>query len=240
MISYTNQRISHETCPKRLGPKEWENIFRYTQNEYITDLEFIECDIGGGLCTYGAPLHRSSATNIRVTDCRGASFFGTGAIFEDVVVVGVRMSRAPVILSACAFRHVVLAGNCGRFIFNRNVCHNDFERNEAFAAANDDFYRSTDWALDISRLNCSGFALRGSVPVRLIRRNPSEQFVMTREVALSGAWKEYGPMSWFDLAIEQFLDAQTDEELFVAPRRSKQFKDELGFYLRLKDAHLVY
>src|SRR4051812_5621264 len=105
MITYREQVVDGGTCPKQLGPQERQNIFRYTQNEFYSDLEFIDCDLPGGLVTYGAPFHRSSATNIRVTNGRSASFFGIGAIFDEVTVDGIRTSRAPVILSGCAFKH---------------------------------------------------------------------------------------------------------------------------------------
>jgi hypothetical protein len=73
----------------------------------------------------------------------------------------------------------------------------------------------------------------------LIRRNPDEHFIMTKEVALSHEWKKYEPMNWFYLAINDFLESQAERNLFVAPRRSKTFKEELRYYLRLKDAELV-
>jgi hypothetical protein len=223
-----------------LGPKEWENILRYTQNEYFADLEFVDCELPGGLTTYGAPVNRSSATNIRVTNCRTASFFGHGAIFDEVFINGIRSSRAPIILASCAFRHVTVKGECGSFLLNRNICHDNDERNAAFIAANEEFYRNVDWALDIRQIKCSRFEIRGSIPVHLIRRNPDEQFIMTREIAENGKWKLYEPMNWFDLSIKDFLNSSADSELFIAPRRSKKFKEELAFYLRLRDAQLVH
>jgi hypothetical protein len=239
MITYRGQEVDSRTCPKQLGPKEHENIFQYTQNEYYADLEFIDCELPGGLTTYGAAIHRSSAANIHVTNCRSAAFFGTGAIFDEVVVDGIRTSRAPVNISACVFRHVTVKGTCNGFLFNRNICDDNAERNASFIVANKEYYRNVDWALDISQLKCSRFELRGCVPVELIRRNPDEHFIMTKEVALSHEWKKYEPMNWFYLAINDFLESQAERNLFVAPRRSKTFKEELRYYLRLKDAELV-
>lgn len=240
MIKYCDQLVHDETCPKRLGPKEHANIFRYTQNVFVSELEFIRCDLTRtGLTTYATPVRRSSASNIRLVDCRAEIHFGIGAIFDDVCVDGFRTGRHPVILDACAFRHVVVKGECGCFILNRNVCHDDEERNAAFIAANEEFYRSVDWALDISEICASSFEVRGSIPVELIRRNPNEHFIMTREVAQSGDWKFHEPYDSFSIAIGIFLDSGTKSNLFVAPRRSKKFKEELEFYRRLKGASLV-
>jgi hypothetical protein len=240
VTSYNGHELYHGSCPKRLGPKEQENIFRFTQNEFYEDLEFTDCYfIGTGITTYGAAKERSCARNIRIAKCRANSFFGTGAIFDEIVVDGLLTSRSPVILFGCAFRHVVVKGDCGSFIINRNVCHDDKERNAAFDAANASFYESVDWALDISELRSYSFEIRGSVPIDLIRRNPDEQFVMTREVAQNGEWERFGPYNSFSIAISIFLDSGAESELFVAGRRSKKFKELLAYYQRLKAAGLV-
>jgi hypothetical protein len=206
----------------------------------MEDLEFENCEfIGEGLTTYNEPIHRSTARNIRLKNCAVNSFYGSGAVFDDVTVDGLRTSRSPVILWACAFRHVVLSGKCGGFLFNRNIGHDTPRRNAAFHADNDKFYSSVDWALDISKLETSGMEIRGTIPSQLIRRNPDKHFIMTRAVALSGDWKNYEPFYSFDIGISVFLESGADDELLVAPCRSKHFKQEVEYYHRLKSAGLV-
>jgi len=223
-----------------LGPKEWEYSFRFTQNVSLQDLEFVNCEfIGEGLTTYGAPVNRSTMRNLRLTNCAVNSFFGKGAIFDSVVVDGLRTSRAPVILSACALRHVTLTGQCGRFLFNRSISHDDTQRNAAFHAANAAFYKKVDWAIDISELETAGLEFRGTIPARLIRRNPEVHFVMSREVALSGGWKSHEPFDAFQVAIALFLDSQAEDTVFVARHRSKDIKEEVEYFHRLKSAGLV-
>src|SRR5262245_5971823 len=103
MQKFEDQIVRRDRCPIQLGPKEWEYSFRYTQNISMQDLEFKNCKfIGEGLATYGAPVNRSTMRNVRLTNCTVNSFFGKGAIFENVVVDGLRTTRAPVILSGCA------------------------------------------------------------------------------------------------------------------------------------------
>src|SRR6185437_2947318 len=240
MQSFKNQMVSRENCPVLLGPKERLNALHWSQNVTLENLEFIDCQfIGEGLATYGAPAFRSTARNLRLANCKTNSFSATGAIFDEVIVDGLRLSRAPAILSGCAFRRVTLTGYCGGFIFNRNVSHGDHERNVAFDASNRLFYGNVDWALDIRTINTAGLEFRGSIPARLIRRNPEEHFVITRDVAQSGDWKQYEPHGSFQIAISLFLDSGSDDNVIVAAKRSRHFKEEVEYLHRLKAAGLV-
>jgi len=240
MLRFENKVVSREECPVKLGPIEWENSLRYTQNVLLQDLDFINCEfIGAGLATYGEPVNRSTARNIRMKNCVMNSFFGNGAIFDDVTIDGLRTRGAPVILFGSVLRHVVLTGKCGRFLFNRNISHDDKRRNAAFDAANVAFYEQVDWALDISTVKASVLEIRGSIPSRLIRRNPEEHFIMTRAVAQASEWKRYEPFSSFDISISTFLKSGADDNLFVAERQSRIFKQKIEYYHRMKAAGLV-
>lgn len=240
MQTFENQTVSRNQCPVHLGTEERHNAIHVTRNVTLEDLEFFNCEfVGEGLTTYGSASHRSTARNIRLKDCRLNSFFGNGVVFDGVVVDGLRTSRMPVILNGCAFRHVTLAGHLGRFLINRNVTYDDDLRNEAFHAANAAFYDTVDWALDISNAQAACIEIRGAIPARLIRRNPDDQVAMTRDVALSGEWQHYDPISSFTIAVSIFLDSSADENVFVAARRSRHFKEEVAFFHRLRDAGLV-
>jgi hypothetical protein len=203
-------------------------------------MEFVNCEIiGAGLTTYGRPVHRSTARNVRLENCRVNSFFGLGAVFDDVVVDGLRTTRAPVILSGCALRHVILRGDCGQFVFNRYVTHGDETRNSAFDAANAEFYKTVDWALDITQTKATCINIRGAIPARLICRNPDEHFIMSRAVAQSDEWKRFDPPGAVQVAVSLFLDSGADDNVFVAARRSKSFREDVEFFCRLKAAALV-
>jgi len=240
MQRFENQVVQREQCPVSLAPPEKIDFFRHAQNRTLQDLEFVKCEfVGEGLATYGRAVNRSAARDIRLKNCRVNSFFGIGAIFDDVSVDGLLTTRHPVILSACALRHVVIKGKCGRFLFNRQICHDDDRRNAEFIADNDELYRNLDWALDITDADFSAFEIRASIPPRLIRRNPDSHFIMSRAVALSNEWKNYEPSGAFQIGVSMFLESGADEELFVAARRSKHFEAELNFLRRLKSAELV-
>ena len=244
MRKFENQRVDRNECPWQLHPKEPHEKYGYAQNVTIADMEFVNCEIiDQGLTTYGAPINRSTARNIRLKNCRVNSFFGNGAIFDEVVVDGLRTSRSPVILSGCAFRHVVLKGQLGGLLVNRNIdiLQQNADRNAAFVQANEEFYKSVDWALDISEAKATCIDIRGSIPARLIRRNPDEQFVLTRKVAASGDWRsiEGYDATTFQTVVSIFLDSGGTDTVVVANRRSKYYKGELEFFHRLKDAGLL-
>ena len=124
-------------------------------------------------------------------------------------------------------------------MFNRNRSHDDKQLNADFSAANAAFYANVDWALDISKVKLSGLEIRASIPTGLIRRNPDEHFIITRTVALAGDWKNYEPFGSFEISISIFLDSGADDDLFVAARQSKNFKNQVEYFQRLKTAGLV-
>ncbi len=244
MRKFENQTVDREECPRRLHPKGPHQNYGYAQNKTIEDMEFVNCEfIGHGLTTYGGPINRSSARNLRLKNCKVNSFFGHGAIFDEIVIDGLRTSRSPVILFGCAFRHVVLKGQLGGFLVNRNITalRKDPMRDAAFVQANEDFYKSVDWALDISEAKAACIEIRGCIPARLIRRNPEEQFILTRDVAASGDWQGVDGLdsTTFRTAVSIFLKSGAPDDVVVANRRSKYYNAELEFYHRLKDAGLL-
>jgi hypothetical protein len=239
MQVFENQQVGKEECPVTLGPKEQHNAIRWTRNQSIQNLSFFNCEfIGESLVTYGAPVHRSTARNIRLKQCRVNSFFGTGAIFDDVVIDGLRVgNRGVVCLHGCAFRHVVLKGRCGAILLNRNIEYGNPERSAAFNAANAAFYEAVDWALDIRGVDATCLDIRGSIPARLILRNPETHVVMTRDIAESGDWKKYDGYEQVQTSVSIFLDSGSADTVLVPSRR--RFKEEVEYFKRLRLAGIV-
>jgi hypothetical protein len=244
MQLFEDREVDCDEIPKRYGPLEWENQFRSLRNASVEDVEFRNCTIsGGGLGTsLGKPEYRATARRIRITNCSvGLSGFGT--IFDDVVAERVRSGRHPIILWACAFKHVVLRGNFAQILMNKDInpFNRRLERNEAFTRANAEFYRDVDWALDISNIVTACLEIRGAIPARLIRRNIDEHFVMTREVAASGEWKRIKGYdeSPFQIGVSMFLESGAEDNVFVAGRKSKYFQAEVRYYKRLRSAGLM-
>ncbi len=114
-------------------------------------------------------------------------------------------------------------------------------RDAAFVQANEEFYESVDWALDISEAKATCIEIRGSIPARLIRRNPDEQFILTREVAAGGDWRgvEGLDATPFRTEVSLFLDSGAADTVLVANKNPKYHKAELEFFRRLRDAGLL-
>ena len=207
MLTLQDQLVTEEICPKRLGAKERLSIFSSKRNEFLEDTEFLNCEFHASyLTTHGKPHHRSHARRVRLQNCRMTTFAGEGAIFDEVIVENLVTVRHPAFFFACAFRHVKLRGKCGRFLFRPHLIDDDEGRNAAFIEANSNFYQHIDWALDITELQSSCLELQASVPVRLIRRNPEQQFIMNRDVALGDEWRNYEPLTHFSWAYTGFVN----------------------------------
>lgn len=240
MQTFEHQLVDRTFCaPKRASPEKL-NALHWAQNETIEDLDLTNCELlNNGLATYGAPVNRSTARNIRLKNCQiPFSFHGIGAVFDEIIIDGLRITGSA-ILGACVFRHVVLKRHCGAVSLHRDVCYDDKDRNSAFYTANTIFYETVDWAIDISNVRAAAFEINGCIPARLIRRNAEEQVVMTREIAASGDWNNYEPPDYFQYGIAEFLRSRADDNVFVAPRRSKHFKEEAEYFHRLRRAGLV-
>lgn len=229
-----------DPCPIEYGPVEQLHAWRTARNEMIRDVAFVRCkNLGGGLSTYGAPVHRSMMRNVSITDCSVHSYFGHGAVFEEVTIDRLRTSRCPVILDACVFRHVTLKGNCGSFLLNADIEYDHPSRSAAFRVANHSFFESVDWALDISDVRATCLELRGCIPAKLVRRDPGDQVVMTREVALEGRWRDFEPPPHFSTGVWAFLQDCEADNVFCAYRKSKDYKDEVSYFNRLRSHGLV-
>lgn len=248
---FADCEVDEDQCPFALGPKERvpdryaQSGYSYTRSCHLDDVEFDNCTfIGESLVTRGSSEHRSTARRVRMTNVKVNVLDVIGAVLDEVFVEGLRASVHPIRVNGCALRHVVLSGVCGRFLLSPDVrllasTSEDLARNAAFTAANIEYYRNVDWALDLSQAKVACFENRGAIPAHLIRRNPNEQFLMTREVAASGKWKKFEPPSATAIGISMFESTGGDVELFVAASRSKGFKEEVEFFHRLKANGLV-
>jgi len=96
-----------------------------------------------------------------------------------------------------------------------------------------------DFALDISEAEAVELELTG-IPARLVRRDPETQAVVTREAALSGAWRELEHVQGTELrvGIQQLLKGQggTDDMVLVAHKRSRNFRELLAGIEELRAA----
>jgi len=126
-----------------------------------------------------SPLHRSKVRNLQIRDCKVVNCDIGPAIIEEVNVEKLSINDILICWGAL-FRHVKLAGKFGSVRMNV-MAHHDITREiqTSFDTERVTFYQGLDWALDISAATFTELDIRG-IPAKLIRRDPSRQFVLTR------------------------------------------------------------
>ncbi len=130
-----------------------------------------------------SPIHRSIAKNMHIRDCKVVNSDIGPAIIDEVLVENLSINDM-LICWGSLFRHVKLTGKFGSVKMNV-MAHHDITREKQafFDAERVTFYQDVDWALDISAATFTELDVRG-IPAKLIRRDPSRQFVLTRCKAL--------------------------------------------------------
>jgi hypothetical protein len=150
-------------------------------------------------------------------------------IVEDVVVDHLRIENELHTWGA-VFRHVTLRGRIGRVMIRTfvSLTLEPPEKLRPLNEANAEYYRTVDWALDISQAEFADCDIRG-IPARLIRRDPETQVVVTREKAVEGAWKELDlSRTHWQVALDFMLNRGDGDVVLVAPKRSRRFKELLA------------
>lgn len=211
----------------------------------FSDLEFNHCLFKS--CSIGRtedPNNRSIVRNIRIVNCEAAGCFLGPAIVQDVVVDGLKIPKR-LIAEGSVFKHVVLKGRIDRlllFAVSANLLANAEHRKqveERFEQANTEYYRTVDWALDISEAEFSDFDVRG-IPARLIRRDPLTQVVIKREKILDGKWRRLDLSgTWWPVGIEMLEKSKWDDHTLVAPKRHRYFSQALKGIYTLRDAGIA-
>jgi hypothetical protein len=166
-----------------------------------------------------------------------------GANVEDVTVETTKAGKAPLFLRGNAYRHVVLTGRIGPVEIRGKVfpplalSDNEQERiMTEWDKANAAYYQNVDWALDITQASDASLSISG-VPAMLIRRNPENTAVVTRERALGWKWQEtpFNRGLFGEVIYALLRDGYDDVVLIVCPR-SKRYQDDLEDLQTLRDA----
>ncbi len=180
---------------------------------------------------------RSHVHNVQLVGCesRGCTIYA--AVIENVLVSSLKTHTLLQTWGA-VYKHVKLEGNIGRIMISPLI---DLglakpKQQAAFDQANAEYYKTVDWALDISEARFYECDIRG-VSASLIIRDPETQVVVTREKALQGKWKELDLSKtywagWIDL----FLQSGEPDVVLVAPKRYPKYQDWLDGLKMLRDA----
>lgn len=127
------------------------------------------------------PWDRSIFQNVVIRDCLSEGNGVRGAVFEDITVDGLRTSSM-LLLFGVACKHVTLKGRIGRVKFvDRFAPSPSDPANTAYAAANELYYQSVDWALDVRDVDPTDLDLTG-VPGRLVLRDPAVSVLLTKSI----------------------------------------------------------
>lgn len=194
----------------------------------FSDIEFRGCYFQGcNLSVTEDPNLRSTVRNVQLLDCsqRGCAIYP--AIFEDVLVDGFNTNGQLVQAWGAAFNRVVLRGKIDRLMISSvvDVYGDRPNLQRAFDEANAEYYRSVEWALDISQAEFKELDIRGVFPVHLIRRDPETQVVVTRERALKHEWKSLDfQENLLPFSIDFFLKEEEPATLLIAPKRHPKFR----------------
>jgi hypothetical protein len=183
-----------------------------------------------GLSLVEDPANRTLVRNVNIANCSQRGCVIKAAVFEDVILNGLKTHGQPLQVSGAVFKHVILQGKIDYLMLGWSLGTLQFDKplvQRAFDVANAEYYRHVDWALDISQGEFKEIDIRG-VPARLIRRDPATQVVVTRTKALQGRWRDLrfpdgDPSVWW-VVLDNFMAfGHDDDVVLVAPKRSKDY-----------------
>ena len=168
---------------------------------------------------------RSIVQNVSLKDCEFRNCGCGAAIIEDCSVDGLKTHGLFQCFGA-VFKHVVLRGRIERIMLSAAVQPGRAtpEVQRSFDAANADYYKDTNWALDIREAELQECEIQG-VPSDLILRDSETQVVVRRSVAAQGRWRSLNLAgTHWPTAIDLFLKRGDADMVLVAPRRAKNFR----------------
>ncbi|WP_158226878.1 hypothetical protein [Amycolatopsis vastitatis] len=155
-----------------------------------------------------------------------------GVRFEDVTVTDCPTPADPVFLDGCLFRHLVLRGRLGSWLFREMPKSIPDDLRKAFAEAEQRFYAEGEYALDITEAvfeSASMFSLPGD----LVRRDPETQFLVRKE-RLAGADLSMLPRAT-QRRLKRAARSPFDSTVLVVGRDEPDFKESLASHRQLVD-----
>jgi hypothetical protein len=218
--------------------REFHGYTDRNSGKTFSGLEFRECKfVGCAISLARNPNRRSKLSNVKFINCEQLGSALYEAIVEDVLIEGFKTNGLFQSWGA-VFKHVVIRGKIGRIMTSQRIISflKKPKEQNSFDEANAAYYKNVDWALDIRDAQFEEAELRG-IPAKFIIRDPDTQFILTREKALEGKWKNIDLSgTYWTTAIELFLNIGGPDELFVAPKRHPRFRPLLAGLWALRDA----
>ena len=230
--------------------KTFEYFEDWSTGRVFSDIEFVKCRFTGvGFSSIRLANEekldligqRSIARNIKFTNCQvdGVGFVGPG-IVEDCVIDGLKIPNH-VQSKGTVFKHVIVKGIVDKLMITPTV---DLLKKypavqRSFDEANQLYYETVDWALDISEGLFKDCDIR-AIPARLIRRDPETQVVLTREKTMAGEWRNLDlSKTYWPTAIDFFLKDGGQDCVLAAPKRARNYQQLLDGLRKLREAGVV-
>ena len=218
--------------------QEFDSFYDHDSARLFSDIEFRRCTfVSCAISITGDPALRSTIRNVKLFNCETYGCQLDTAIVEDVTVDGLKTHGLRQTWGA-VFKHVTLRGKIGRLMFSPAVSPGvaTLRQQRAFDEANEQYYSTVDWALDIREAEAEELDIR-RVPARLIRRDPESQVVVTREKAMQGKWRQLNlEKTYWATSIELFLEAGDPDWVLIAGKRDRDYRRLVDGLKALRDA----
>jgi hypothetical protein len=220
----------------------FQDINDRNSGKNFSNLEFRRCHFEScRISSTRNPQRRSTIRNVKIIDCEELGCVLDAAIVENVLVDGFKTHGLFQTWGA-VFKHVTIKGKIGRLMTSPLIATamGTPAEQTAFNKSSAHFYMDIDWALDIREAEFEEADLRG-LAARLVLRDPETQFILTRERALEGRWKNVDLTgTHWRTSIELFLERGAQDQVIVAPKRNPRFRSLLVGLWNLRDAGVVY
>ena len=218
--------------------QEFDSFYDNDSARVFSDIEFRRCTfVSCAISITNDPALRSTIRNVKLLNCETYGCSLDPAIVEDVTVDGLKTHGLRQTWGA-VFKHVTLRGKIGRLMFSPAVSPGlaTLRQQRAFDEANEQYYSTVDWALDIREAEAEELDIR-RIPARLIRRDPESQVVITRAKAMQGTWRRLKlEKTYWATSMELFLEWGDPDWVLVAGKRDRNYRHLVDGLKALRDA----
>jgi hypothetical protein len=210
----------------------------------VSDSSFSGCTFDNcGLSLTADPNAMSRIQNLEAIHCKSLNSTVGPCYLENVRVSDLQTSDLLIIWGAL-FHRVEVKGKVGKIKINTAIHdpHASPAVQHTFDLIRDEYYRSIDWALDISQMRPLLFEVEG-IPPSKIKRDLQSQVVVSRKRLQSQ--QQLDSLQGLDetvrFSLQMFMREGHEEKLLVAPtgRSRKQYQPILESYTMLVHAGLT-
>lgn len=211
---------------KAYSDQTFRSVGDFDSGKIFQDMRFEMCKFH--YCSISAtrdPSKRSTLRNIELINCSAERCLLGPGILEDCSISGLKTGADLFQTFAAVFRHVKIGGKMDRLMLSGVAIdvHQWPELRRQFEAQNDEYYKTVDWALDISSAEFVECDIR-KLPIHLIRRDPETQMVITRLRAMVGDWRNMPIGDYWKGMLQVFLKLEEPSMILIAPKRDKNFR----------------